>query len=988
MAYGTTRKEFDIPDGFLQGQVIKGAEISGAPPEVETNEGIERALLHPTGRPRVREMARGKRVCVVLPDEFRAGKPEEMLKAIARELMESGYESLIVLCATGSHEPPRFSTKTKGLFDKYFSGFPNVSFHANDIHNDEYLRLGTTSRGTPALFNKKLMETEFRIYCHEGKYHYMNGYSCIDKLVLPGMAGLDTIAKNHMLSLESDRSSVGRNPYVDDVVRQDNPMAQDIHESREMSEHFIFRSGGLVKEDAQTFSLEMVSGKKGLFWVQAGDLDTVEREMTRQIDSLFRRIVKRTRYVLLSPGGPPQSTTVYSAQNAFDMALKGSILDGGEALIIAPCDGSPGLPDDVRGLAPDTAMKGLFWDTLVKLKDEPYSKARKWLEENFQLGLWKTNRVLELFHIHDLKIYLHCTLPERYIRDGGFIPCPDPQKWLEERAARCDGKLNVIDEGNRIWAIGESNLGEAPACSATQMMETYGDYLRDESNSTGSADRMFFPVDEADLSKIFERSRMEEAKITFSGGRTGITGGCVPDGGWLVSFERMDRFLGLRYDTKKKEFYVRCHPGVLLKDLQECLASRQFRGSSGWDAGSKRALDRFVSSDMRYILPPDPTETTSQLGGNVACNASGGRTYKYGPMRGYVQALRVLLQDGSMLDIKRGKIKAKKGRITLTADEAVGEGRKFVLDIPAVSMPDTKNAAGYYLAQDMDLIDLFIGSEGTLGAITEMELRLIPEPAKTADLLAFLPNEDDALMFVEALRNSKADIAALEYLCPGSLAFLERFGSLKGSGIPSQTLHAKPAVVIISLEAQDGNIESQLEIVAAVLEATGLSEAKTMVALDAKDKERFKILRHGVPEAVNATISQIKREHPGIRKLGTDLAVPFECLRDMVKLYRARLDALGLEYVMFGHIGNAHLHVNIIPRDPQQYSTGKQLYIELARAAVAMGGTVSGEHGIGKLKREMLEVMYPPEAIAGMKRIKSALDPEWMLNPGNLFKME
>jgi D-lactate dehydrogenase (cytochrome) len=512
------------------------------------------------------------------------------------------------------------------------------------------------------------------------------------------------------------------------------------------------------------------------------------------------------------------------------------------------------------------------------------------------------------------------------------------------------------------------------------MQQVYGDYLKDESNSKGIADRIFFPKDDSDLKDIFEKAKRTGVKVTLSGGRTGITGGCVPKGGWLVSFERMDRFLGLRFDPVSGNYFVRCQSGVLLKDLQDSIAGRQFSGCSGWDEASRAAMDTFQKEERRFFYPPDPTERLSQMGGNAACNASGSRTYKYGPTRNYVSRIRVLLADGTLLDVPRGSIMAD-AKDKLRLKTFMGN---VVLTIPPVKMPQTKNAAGYFMAAKMDMVDLFIGSEGTLGAITEVELRLIPEPKAVGDV-AVLLKEEKALDLAKALKSSDLDIASMEYLCSRSLALLRKAGQISWMEQYQGEGSGETSCILLSLESKTGSLDPELERLAKVLSQIGAGDARTLVALDPPSRERFRVLRHGVPEAVNSLIANIKLTHTGITKLGTDLAVPFASIQKMAGLYKRLVSEKGLDYVMFGHLGDGHLHVNIIPKDEAQYKAGKKLYIELAKEAIRLGGSVSGEHGIGKLKRDLLELMYPPKVIEGMQKIKEALDPAWMLNPGNLF---
>jgi D-lactate dehydrogenase (cytochrome) len=128
-----------------------------------------------------------------------------------------------------------------------------------------------------------------------------------------------------------------------------------------------------------------------------------------------------------------------------------------------------------------------------------------------------------------------------------------------------------------------------------------------------------------------------------------------------------------------------------------------------------------------------------------------------------------------------------------------------------------------------------------------------------------------------------------------------------------------------------------------------------------------------------------KAEYHEVHKIGTDMAVPIAALREYLKFYRDTLEAQGMEYVVFGHVGDAHLHVNMIPRNNEEVKQGMDNYMLFAKKAVELGGTVAAEHGIGKLKRPFLEVMYGQDGIREMQSVKAALDPKWLLNRGNMI---
>jgi FAD/FMN-containing dehydrogenase len=148
-----------------------------------------------------------------------------------------------------------------------------------------------------------------------------------------------------------------------------------------------------------------------------------------------------------------------------------------------------------------------------------------------------------------------------------------------------------------------------------------------------------------------------------------------------------------------------------------------------------------------------------------------------------------------------------------------------------------------------------------------------------------------------------------------------------------------------------------------------------------RDREKFRQFRHALPELVNAIVRR-----NGFMKLGSDYAVPVDRNRDMLAEYRRRLEP-EFSYVIFGHIGDAHVHANILPSSEGEYARGQEVMLELARYAVSLGGTVSAEHGLGKRKRRLLEVQYTGDQIEAMKQVKRRLDPHWLLGQGTLFPL-
>ena len=194
------------------------------------------------------------------------------------------------------------------------------------------------------------------------------------------------------------------------------------------------------------------------------------------------------------------------------------------------------------------------------------------------------------------------------------------------------------------------------------------------------------------------------------------------------------------------------------------------------------------------------------------------------------------------------------------------------------------------------------------------------------------------------------------------------------------------ACVYVELDCDDEvQAMGELTCLGRILDETGGSQDATWVARTDVDRECQRFFRHAVPESVNMLIDERRRTDPVITKLGSDMSVPDERLHDVVALYRRTLADSGLESAAWGHIGNNHLHVNILPRDARDFAAGKALFRDWAAEVTRMGGAVSAEHGVGKIKRDFLAVMYGADHIAEMARLKAQLDPYGQLGRGNLF---
>lgn len=528
-----------------------------------------------------------------------------------------------------------------------------------------------------------------------------------------------------------------------------------------------------------------------------------------------------------------------------------------------------------------------------------------------------------------------------------------------------------------------SELADCPVVEGAEaILERSADVLRDESNLVGPAgagltlERVYFPETVAQAAAVVGEAARGLVPLTVSGARTGITGGAVPvESRWVLSLSRLNRFIEFRKDEESEGPVARVEAGLTLAALGEELASR------GRIAGRK------------WFYPVDPTEATAAVGGTIATDASGARSYRYGSTREWVRALKVVLADGRVIDLRRGEVRAEGG--SLRFPEAFGDRE---LALPRLPRPACKCVAGYRLAPDVDLVDILVGSEGTLGVIVEAELALAEEPAGVLALMCFLPegreNTDSGLDLVKRFRaDDKLRALSIEYFGATALDLLRQErtsrheGGKEGGGdaIPELPAGAHSAVFVEVSCGSDDEFDAAVEAIDEDLSSVGGSIDDTWVGDDEAGRRRMRALRHGLPEAVNGRIARLKRTVPEIHKVGTDLAVPDSGLDEMNRVYREALGRSGLEYVVFGHAGENHLHVNLIPKTRGELARAKELHRELAREAVRLGGAVTAEHGIGRLKRELLEVQYGPEGVRALRRVKDFFDPDGILNPGVLF---
>lgn len=420
----------------------------------------------------------------------------------------------------------------------------------------------------------------------------------------------------------------------------------------------------------------------------------------------------------------------------------------------------------------------------------------------------------------------------------------------------------------------------------------------------------------SEVIEIVKRAAAERTPVTPAGAQTSTTGASITDKGMLLSLRALNQISDLDVGSRT----IRVGPGAIVSDVKKHVAA------SG------------------LLFAPDPTsEEESTIGGAIACNASGARTFKYGATRRHVRALKVVLASGELVEFRR-------------------------LDLE-------KNTVGYAFAHDP--IDWFVGSEGTLGIVVEAELALLPLPARVVGLATLFKSESEALRFVVASREAVAvSPRCVEY-------FDERALEIARRGIPEAAIPEKAGAMVYVEEEINDDLDASLGRWLELIESIAPDFEPLVFDGEARLREARRI-RHSIPTTMNEKGG--RHRDAGGRKVGTDWAVPYRKLAQAIQTARSLAAARGLEDpVIYGHAGNGHPHQNFIARDARELTTIEEVVEETLKEVLALGGTVAAEHGIGKIKRRWLPLQMNPIQISMMTAVKRDLDPLGILAPGNIL---
>ncbi|MBE7709986.1 MAG: FAD-binding protein [Cyanobacteria bacterium SIG32] len=392
--------------------------------------------------------------------------------------------------------------------------------------------------------------------------------------------------------------------------------------------------------------------------------------------------------------------------------------------------------------------------------------------------------------------------------------------------------------------------------------------------------------------------------IICRGAGTNTVGACIAEhGGIVLNFSKMNKIL----EINRENMTARVQPGVIVGELQN-------------------QVER-----MGLYYPPDPSNlAVSTIGGSIAQNSAGARTFKYGATKDYVLDMLVVTASGELL---------RTGSNTI------------------------KNATGYNLGS------LFIGSEGTLGIVVEATLKLIPKPQCSKVIMAYFDNLEDATSAVTSVIEQQIAPATLDFMDKNAIQTVEKFN-------PIGLLTNKEAALIIEIDGFKSSIEEQKDIIINTLKRCNSSA----IQFSATEREAEQIW-----QARRSSMGACAKLKPNVTT--DDVIVPRENLPKLVKGIQEICDNRNLTVCMVGHVGDGSVHPQI-PLDfnnKKEYENYKLAKAEIYELTIRLGGTISGEHGIGREKREHISKVVSSNALNYMREIKKVFDPNNILNPFKIF---
>ena len=435
----------------------------------------------------------------------------------------------------------------------------------------------------------------------------------------------------------------------------------------------------------------------------------------------------------------------------------------------------------------------------------------------------------------------------------------------------------------------------------------------------GHADALALPRSAEEVAAVLAWCYEHDVALTPRGGGTGFAGGAVPlDGGVVLDMRLLNRVRSLDPELWRAEV----------------------------EAGVRTAEVQRHARENGLLFPPDPgAAEQSQIGGNIATNAGGPHTFKYGATGAWVTGLEAVLAPG---------------------------------EVVRLGGPVRKDVAGY------DLQSLLIGSEGTLGIVTAAWLRLIPAPERAYPVLALYPDSTSGTAAVRAILEAGIDAAAIEYLdnatmtlaggaCPADV-FTAREDPARADLTQGNLARADPEGAFAVLAEVDGEEAVTLRARGELLEALGGARSTYAPTMPDQIRELWR-WRAGIPYAVQASRGG---------KLSEDIVVPLDRLQEAIDGTLEIGMRHGLAACSWGHAGDGNLHSTMLldPSDRAEVARAESAARDLFELAVGLGGSISGEHGLGTVKSGHLGVQWGERALELHDAIKRLFDPKGLLNPG------
>lgn len=461
--------------------------------------------------------------------------------------------------------------------------------------------------------------------------------------------------------------------------------------------------------------------------------------------------------------------------------------------------------------------------------------------------------------------------------------------------------------------------------------DNYKDFLMDESRYLGTAESISFPKSEDEIREVL--LELDGINITVQGGKTGITGSGVPQGGHILNLSHFNKAKEWG-EVDLEEGFIIVEPGMSLVELKKIIRS--------------------VFRNRNVFWPVEPTEESATIGGIIATNAQGICKLQYHSSTKYIDYIKLMDYDGNIRKIEW--------------DQEIELGNKKIKEMETV-----------------------IGKEGITGIITEARLRLIKKPESIWGITFFFSNIQQVEQFISHLkmkfpREKEASIAAIEYFDQRTIETIE---SQKPYIAKIKDMPEIPPnitdMVYLEIHGIEHSIEEIAELLIEVAEESGSNTDLSWAVSGEAEIEKMRSYRHAAAETVNIMIENARKNDSRITKLSTDMNIEDSSFGEVVKRYREGLEKEQLNGCIFGHVMENHLHVNILPKTYEEYEKGKKLIYDWAKEIQKNKGNIVVEHGIGKLKKTILGDVLSDEYIIFCRELKEKYDSKYRFNRGNII---